>query len=562
MMLSNNGDSSQDKIVVKMVAFGPSFRNINSFASKLLNRPKVRSYLKGISGEELEKKKNRQAPRLLSIELLPETIAAAATTKRISLPKSYLAKYYDYENNCCLIVKGKLGQRNPTEIVESKQQPLPNNEEFEDAVGILSQSEPNIGESIQNDILKPYRPMPPLFIKETPDGDIERTLCVGLRSTDSNSNNTSKYQHDIMAINMINKVVTRFDNRAPANSRAEESICGSPYAAQPTANRGTPGSAKLTVTQGNTLLWDFIVTRPAASSGTNGSGIELQYVNYKGKRVLHRANVPILNVQYDQDACGPYRDWQYEESMIEADGDDVVPGFRICPTPAKTILDSGSDQGNFLGVAVYVDGLEEEVVLVSEMEAGWYRYISQWRLHANGTIKPRFGFSAVNNSCVCNPHHHHVYWRLNFDVGDTKKNIVEEYNDPPITGQSNWHIIRYETKRLRNPSSNRKWRIQNQQTGKGYMINPGANDGITDSFGKGDIWFLKNRPNQFDDGVEAIGPPYEAQIDNFVNHELIKNKDTVIWYAAHFTHIATHDDTTTTTGHIVGPDLMPLDLQK
>jgi hypothetical protein len=562
MMLSNNGDSSQDKIVVKMVAFGPSFRNINSFASKLLNRPKVRSYLKGISGEELEKKKNRQAPRLLSIELLPETIAAAATTKRISLPKSYLAKYYDYENNCCLIVKGKLGQRNPTEIVESKQQPLPNKEEFEDAVGILSQSEPNIGESIQNDILKPYRPMPPLFIKETPDGDIERTLCVGLRSTDSNSNNTSKYQHDIMAINMINKVVTRFDNRAPANSRAEESICGSPYAAQPTANRGTPGSAKLTVTQGNTLLWDFIVTRPAASSGTNGSGIELQYVNYKGKRVLHRANVPILNVQYDQDACGPYRDWQYEESMIEADGDDVVPGFRICPTPAKTILDSGSDQGNFLGVAVYVDGLEEEVVLVSEMEAGWYRYISQWRLHANGTIKPRFGFSAVNNSCVCNPHHHHVYWRLNFDVGDTKKNIVEEYNDPPITGQSNWHIIRYETKRLRNPSSNRKWRIQNQQTGKGYMINPGANDGITDSFGKGDIWFLKNRPNQFDDGVEAIGPPYEAQIDNFVNHELIKNKDTVIWYAAHFTHIATHDDTTTTTGHIVGPDLMPLDLQK
>ena len=116
----------------------------------------------------------------------------------------------------------------------------------------------------------------------------------------------------------------------------------------------------MTVTQGNTLLWDFIVTRPAASSGTNGSGIELQYVNYKRKRVLRRANVPILNVQYDHDACGPFRDWQYEESMIEADGDDAVSGFRLCPTPAKTVLDSGSDQGNFLGVAVYVDGLEED----------------------------------------------------------------------------------------------------------------------------------------------------------------------------------------------------------
>ena len=560
MILSNNGNSSQDKIVVKMVPFGPSVRNINSLTSKLLNRPKVRSYLKSISGGELEKtKKNKQTPRLLSVELLPETTAAVAN-KRITLPKFYLARYYDYENNYCLSVKGKLGQRNPTEIIESKQQPLPNNEEFKEAVGILSQNEPSIAESIQNNILKPYRPMPPLLVKETPDGDIERTLCVGLRPTDSSSNSKSrsKYQHEIIAVNMINKAIARFDNRAPENSRAEESICGSPAANQPTANRGTPGSAKVTVTQGNTLLWDFIVTRPAASSGTNGSGIELQYVNYKGKRVLRRANVPILNVQYDHDACGPFRDWQYEESMIDADGDNAVPGFLLCPTSAKTILDSGSDQGNFLGVAVYVDGLEE-VVLVSEMEASWYRYISEWRLHANGTIKPRFGFSAVNNSCVCNPHHHHVYWRLNFDVGDTKKNIVEEYNDPPISSSSNWHLIKYETKRIRNPSSQRKWRIQNQQTSKGYLINPGANDGIADSFGKGDIWFLKNRPNQFDDGIVALGSPSEAQIDNFVNHELIKNKDIVVWYAAHFTHIATHDDTTT-TGHIVGPDLVPLDL--
>ena len=161
MILSNNGNSSQDKIVVKMIPFGPTIRNINSLTTKLLNRPKVRSYLKSISGVELEKK-NKQIPRLLSVELLPETVAAA--TKRIALPKSYLAKYYDYENNCCLSVKGKLGQRNPTEIIESKQQPLPNDEEFKEALRILSQSEPSIGESIQNNILKPYQPMPPLFI--------------------------------------------------------------------------------------------------------------------------------------------------------------------------------------------------------------------------------------------------------------------------------------------------------------------------------------------------------------------------------------------------------------
>ena len=57
MILSNNGDTSQHKIVVKMVPFGPSVRNINSLTSKLLNSPKVRSYLKSISSEGLEKEK-------------------------------------------------------------------------------------------------------------------------------------------------------------------------------------------------------------------------------------------------------------------------------------------------------------------------------------------------------------------------------------------------------------------------------------------------------------------------------------------------------------------------
>jgi hypothetical protein len=108
------------------------------------------------------------------------------------------------------------------------------------------------------------------------------------------------YLHEILAINMIHKSVTRFDDRAPSNSNAEDSPRGASNAGQETADRVAVGSAKVRITQGNDLLWDFVVTRPAASSGTNGSGIELQYVNYRGKKVLRRDNVPIHNVQYDQ----------------------------------------------------------------------------------------------------------------------------------------------------------------------------------------------------------------------------------------------------------------------
>ena len=52
-------------------------------------------------------------------------------------------------------------------------------------------------------------------------------------------------------------------------------------------------------------------------------------MHYRGKRVLRRAHVPILNVKYDRDRCGPFRDWQYEEGKIEAQGTDVAPGFRL-----------------------------------------------------------------------------------------------------------------------------------------------------------------------------------------------------------------------------------------
>jgi len=59
-------------------------------------------------------------------------------------------------------------------------------------------------------------------------------------------------------------------------------------------------------------------------------------VDYKGKRVLYRGHVPILNVKYDGDACGPYRDWQNEESMIQAPaGNDVAPGFRNMGDPQE-----------------------------------------------------------------------------------------------------------------------------------------------------------------------------------------------------------------------------------
>jgi hypothetical protein len=323
---------------------------------------------------------------------------------------------------------------------------------------------------------------------------------------------------------------------------------------------GTGGQVWVTVTQGGQTLWTFLVVRPAGSSGTNGSGVELRYVNYRGKRVLYQAHVPILNVEYlaGTDYCGPtYRDWQNQEACFDAQlGYDPTPGYRVCDAPAQTILESGSDVGNFRGVAIYVQG--QEVVLVSEMSAGWYRYISEWRLHSNGTIRPRFGFEGTANPCTCDLHHHHVYWRLDFDIRSSWGNIVHEFNDPPIIGNSNWHTKTYEIRRPKDPGHNRKWRVSNTQSGEGYDLIPGSNDGTQTAFGVGDLWVLQYHPNEIDDGQGFTTDPglAMAHIDNFkMMPEPVTNTDVVIWYAAHFLHDEMHGS----GSHWVGPDLVPVD---
>ena len=537
---TKRGESQQ--LSLKIAYTGPTPEQFSNLAERLLEHNSVRPLVAKIRS------------RVLALELIEEE-PEIKTTRPPAQSDRFRATIYDYTNNKALLVEGNISNPRKLQISESIRQPVPTDEEFDEALQILAKDRA-LGRALKERSLQPYAPMPPLIEAAQPDGRIERTVAVGLLPLNR------EVKHEIVGVNMIRQNVVRFDSRAPENAVAHNPICGITNANQATASKGTPGQVWVTVTQGGTTFWKFLVLRPAASSGTNGSGVELRFVDYRGKRVLYRAHVPILNVKYDNNACGPYRDWQYQEGMIQATGTDVAPGFRLCPTPATTILDTGSDAGNFLGVGIYVQG--QEVVLVSEMQAGWYRYVSQWRLHANGTIRPRFGFSAVQSSCVCNTHHHHVYWRLDFDIRTPRNNIVREFNNPCLPGicPSNWHDKKFEIARPRDPARHRKWRVQNTATGEAYDIIPGHEDGEAASFpdapfGRGDLWFLRYRATEIDDGVVAIGPPYEAGISTWVSGESIANQDVVVWYGAHFTHDVTHEPAGT-FGHIVGPDLVPV----
>lgn len=390
---------------------------------------------------------------------------------------------------------------------------------------------------------RPYRAMPASTTRRGPDGRPRRVVPVGLAWPDGGAVRQRVVGVDLAAGEVIESMDTLV--------REVQRDCGVPSDDGCDAGEAT-GQAQVLVTEDDETLWDMVVVRPAASSGSANSGLEIRDLRYRGKLVLRRAHTPIINVQYrpNPDHCGPtYRDWGGEESCFQADGEDLAPGIRRCDAKPQTVMDGDSDGGNFRGVAIYTE--DSRTVLVTELNAGWYRYVSEFHLHTDGTIEPRFGFSAVQNPCTCRDHNHHAYWRFEFDLGGVGNQRVEEFNDPPLPGMGKLIGLRQETRRLRAPGRKRYWRVRSLPAKLGYQLLPGAEDGHADSFGVGDLWVLQNRPGELDDS--AVATSDAAALDRFVNpNQSVLDTKVVVWYAVHRPHIAgqPHPD-------LVGPTLRP-----
>jgi hypothetical protein len=303
-------------------------------------------------------------------------------------------------------------------------------------------------------------------------------------------------------------------------------------------------------------VWSLCWIAPNASSGIDGSGVELRHVYYKGHEVLYQAHVPCLNVKYDPGGCGgptlSYRDWLNGLTPFEANN-VKIPGVYAEPTvPPKTVCDHpGLDKGTFSGVAV--ERRPDRLILTSQMSAGWYRYIQSWTFLLDGTIQAHFGFTAVDSPCVYRPHRHHAYWRLDFDVDGAANNVIEERTLPSPT----WAPITVEAKRFKVPKPTRTWRVRNKTTGRAYEVVPGPNDGVADpGFAIADVWALRYHPTEIDDGGSTSGTNANAaHMDKYLNGENINGQDVVLWYRAGHYHVAK-------PGHIgcviVGPTLRPV----
>lgn len=531
---------------IRAVPYGPTEKDVEAVKSRINRDRSVRS---AVSGSKY---------RLVGFEFLNAESDPAG-----SPPTMFRATYYNYASDVAVIAEGDFAGKQPIKVREERFDPIASPEEFEAAKQLIAAE----GKLTSRGEIEFYEAMPPVS-----NLNGERLVNIGVRNLETGDN-------QIVGISFKNDAVVRYADNAPPTARATAGAgCGVPSSGQGSTGAGVAGTLSLTALEsGNpNPVWEMIVVRPSASSGGpfEGSGVEIRDVKYRGKSVLKRGHLPVLNVQYVS-GCGPFRDWQYSEGFFQIPTTGVTfpagpnGGFAQIASPgvATTIVETGNDTGNFQGVAIYQQnvGGVNEMVLVSELNAGWYRYIMEWRFGFDGRIKPRYGFGSIQNSCVCIQRNHHAYWRFDFDIvqPNNKIFIMER-------GRKFLRPIETESAFFRNYARNRSFLIQNANGDEAYTLVPNPTDSavtdalgnLTDPYGKGDFWLLRFQGTAASPGeIDDPNTNSSINIDPWVNGESLVNQDIVIWYGAHQTR---KDDAGFTapnvlTGqHVIGPELRPV----
>lgn len=255
-------------------------------------------------------------------------------------------------------------------------------------------------------------------------------------------------------------------------------------------------------------------------------GLVIRDVRFRDRLLMYKGSLPSLRVQYDH-GCGPYKD--------------------------PLTFNNADVQGNGKKVAVYdysIFGLRW-LALESYHRIGSYRLRQRWTFMPDGTIVPQL-FSA---GLQCNDNHrHHVYWRFDFDINDAGNDALYEYNTttPDIGYGPGWHKKLWETSRLKNAATNRRWAVMDRGAGNGCFLIPGPDDGTADAFSTRDVWLMRYRGSEDLNGNQ--GTAGSDGLDAYLDFENLDGTDVVAWYCGHLSH---HADDGADEWHATGPRLVP-----
>lgn len=292
---------------------------------------------------------------------------------------------------------------------------------------------------------------------------------------------------------------------AASDARAESPVCS--------------GNEVLLSWPSGNPIWELCYLLPSQSSGPRGSGMELRNVYLNGRLALKRAHAPILFAEYATQTC--YRDWKdtngskitwagvhpnFGRSTTTSCDRSLHPtqAFGTCPFQL-VINGSGGAPVGTCGSNIAVEDFGTYVEMTMQYDAAWYKYSSRFRLYADGTFEPEFGFGNSDGTNNGITHWHHNYWRLDFDIEGAANDVIQE----------NGTTQALEFKSLRcNPATQpvcvqeRRWQVRDTLTGRGFELDPGDNDYNTPAnqsnrgFHKFDVFGTVYGANEYSDQTD------------------------------------------------------------
>jgi hypothetical protein len=287
-----------------------------------------------------------------------------------------------------------------------------------------------------------------------------------------------------------------------------------------------------------------------------GSGLELWFGDFHGRRVLWRGTQPFAIVPYHvpvpkTEPPGPY--FTYKDGISPQNGGAA---FRALNHTAANSMQWWHDMSQNAAVdtdAVLVEvepagDFEPAVLRISaKFQCGWYQYVHRWEFCGEGTIFPHLGMGgALNPDAKEKAHVHHMYFRIDLDIDGFSSDVFEvfdhiNFNDP---GGDGWTLATKQGKHLAEPKRARKFRVRDLKSAsaqgdlRGYEIEL-PQSAPTDEHSTGDLWVTIYRGDAVEQGAEVGVKSTDEELEALYAQgplDTAAGSDIVLWVVVRHHH--------------------------
>lgn len=232
------------------------------------------------------------------------------------------------------------------------------------------------------------------------------------------------------------------------------------------------------------------------------SGLVLTDVAYQGEKILGKASLPVMRVEYTNHVCGPYADVLSTDVLKPADNgapESVCDGQSVCTRE-------------------FTQGSEKFLEVGSNWQIGEYQIYQTFYFSEQGYFDARIYSRGLQ--CLVD-HRHHPHWMFDFDVSGKENDVI--FSDD----------IEHDVEFNDLKANSSQWTVKDKVSGTEVLIIPSTDDGEPSEFSQWDLAARAYDPSET--GRWQAGA-YGEIGQLFNESEPINGEDLVVWYVAHLAH--------------------------